>query len=151
MASNFRGQTSGMTKDDKAVNMVANQPIFGFSNTSNPSVIIKNINWRNSDLSMIDNANTDPMRRNTIITNNGGLRGVLPCKGLASIGLVPGDRTILKRPAESQLSGIYPTPIPAARHLPDGLLTQPQYKRHPLMVPADCFNAGMMSSLGVPA
>ena len=120
MASNFRGQTSGMTKDDKAVNMVANQPIFGFSNTSNPSV-------------------------------NGGLRGVMPCKGLASIGLTPGDRTILKRPAESQLSGIYPTPIPAARHLPDGLLTQPQYKRHPLMPIADCFNAGLISSLGQPA
>ena len=151
MASNFRGQTSGMTKDDKAVNMVANQPIFGFSNTRNSNIKIKNINWQNSDLTQLDNANTNVMRQNTIITNNGALRGVQRCKGLPSIGLTPGDRTILKRPAESQLSGIYPVPIPAARHLPDGLLTQPQYKRHPLMQIADSFNSGLISSLGQPA
>jgi len=151
MASNLRGQTSGMTKKDEAVDMLSNQPIFGFSNISNPNVIIKNISWRNSDLTALDNANTDPMKRNTIITNNGGLRGVLPCKGLAQIGLVPSDRTILKRPAESQLSGIYPQPIPGMRHLPDGLLTQPQYKRNPLTPIADSFNSGLISSLGQPA
>jgi len=151
MTSNFKGLTNGMTNSDEAVDMLANQPLFGFSNTRNPSVVVKNINWRHSDLTALDNANTDPMRANTIITNNGGLRGVMPCKGLPQIGLVPSDRTILKRPAESQLSGIYPTPIPGMRHMEDGLLTQPQYKRHPLMPIADSFNAGMNSSLGQPA
>ena len=151
MASNLKGLRSGMTEDDKAVDMVANQPIFGFSNTRNSSVVVKNINWQNSNLSAIDNANTDVMRRNTIITNNGGLRGVMPCKGLAQVGLVPSDRTILKRPAENQMGGYYPTPIPGMRHMEDGLLTQPQYKRHPLMPIADSFNAGMISNLGQPA
>jgi len=151
MASNLRGQTSGMTKKDEAVDMLANQPIFGFSNTSNPNVVVKNINWRNSDLTALDNANTNVMRQNTIITNNGGLRGIQPCKGLPSIGLTPGDRTILKRPAESQLSGIYPTPIPGCRHMEPGLLNQPQYKVRPLMPIADSFNSGMLSNLGQPA
>ena len=151
MASNLRAQTSGMSMEDKAVDMVAMQPLFGFTDVKNPSVVVKNLNWRNSTLTQLDNANSDPMRRNTIITNNGALRGVMPCKGLAQVGLVPSDRTILKRPAENQMGGYYPTPIPAMRHLPDGLLTQPQYKRHPLMPNADSFNPGMNSSLGQPA
>jgi len=151
MATNLKQLTNGMTKSDKALDMIGLQPIFGYSDTRNPSVVVKNINWRNSQLTRLDNANTNPMIRNTIISNTSGLRGVKPCKGLAQVGMVPSDRTVLRRPPENQMGSYYPTPIPGMRHVPDGLLTQPQYKRHPLMPIADSFNAGMFSKLGQPA
>lgn len=148
MTSNLK---AFVTTSDKDVNMLANQPLFGYSDTINPNIVVKNLSWRNADLTKLDSANSDPMKRTTIISNLGGLRGVMPCKGLSQIGLVPSDRTVIRRPPENQMSGMYPTPIPGMRHMEDGLLTQPQYKRHPLMPIADSFNAGMISSLGQPA
>jgi hypothetical protein len=144
MSSLYPGVLNGMTGDGKALDMLRRAPIFGYTNTTIPTIYPSNLAWRT--IPRIDTLNSDPMRITTITSNTGGARGVMPCKG------VVGSKRILRRPAVKETSGMYPVPIPGVRGVPKGLLEQPQYKaRGPLMPKPDSFNAAMNSRLGQPA
>ena len=137
-------------KSNKAVNMLDQTPIFGTTNKYQPVVVVKNRDW--TDAREISSEALDPMNVNPI--NIGGLRGVIPCKGIASVGMMPvgGGVNVLRREAESSVSGMYPVPVPGMRHQERGLLEQDIYsKRNPLMPIASSFNDGLTSRLGQPA
>jgi len=143
---------NGMTKTDRTVDLLARMPVFGdITNNDIPNPVIKNFAWTRT--TRLEDASTDTMNIQVINTNTSGLRGVLPCKGAVSVGMVPsGTGSVLRRPPTNQMDAFYPTPIPGLRHMEKGLLQQEYYcDARPILVPADSFNAGLHSRLGVPA
>jgi len=144
--ANFR---NGM-QSNKAINTINQIPIFGTANKYQPTVVVKNRDWFNAN--EISGDALDPMNVNP--NNLGGLRGVMPCKGIASVGMMPvgGGVNVLRREAESSQSGMYVVPIPGMRHQEKGLMEQDIYsQRNPLMPIASNFNDGLNSRLGQPA
>jgi len=149
--NSFDPALRGMTKSNRAADLLNNQPVFGFENNDIPNPVINSLSYTKT--SRLEDATTDPMNTAVLNTNTSGLRGVMPCKGAASGGVVPmGMGGVLRRPAQTDKDYMYPTPIPGLRHMKKGLLEQPYYcPPRPLLVPADNFNAGLQSRLGVPS
>ena len=149
--NSFDPALRGMTKSNRAADLINNQPVFGFENNDIPNPVINSLSYTKT--SRLEDATTDPMNTAVLNTNTSGLRGVMPCKGAASGGVVPmGMGGVLRRPALTDKDYMYPTPIPGLRHMKKGLLEQPYYcPPRPLLIPADNFNAGLQSRLGVPS
>lgn len=141
----------GMSDSDAAHDYALNQPVFGYENRTLPTPVINDLLYRST--SHLEDVQTNPLVSSVLSTNTSGLRGVMPCKGVTNqIGLMPGGSTLVfRRPPENQMQGYYPKPIPGIRHMPKGILEQPGYcPPRKLLVPADNFNAGLQSRLGLP-
>tara|TARA_R110000868_G_scaffold172130_1_gene407947 strand:- start:1835 stop:2281 length:447 start_codon:yes stop_codon:yes gene_type:complete len=130
-------------KGTRSLNAIANIPTFGSTNNglSKPSL---KLNWKTTK--PIENGT--PLRQSVLLTNMGGTRGVMPCKGAASVGGVWGVQRVLRRPAIPQEGGMYPQ-VGFARGQRKGLAFQIEKPINlPLMPHADSFNAGLNSTLG---
>jgi hypothetical protein len=130
----------------RAVDTIGNMPIFGYTNNgiNKPNM---NLNYKRT--SYLENGT--PMRQSVLLSNQGGARGVQPCKGATSMGLVGGGASrVLRRPNIPYQGGMYPhTGI--ARHQKKGLAYSPEKPIDlPLMPLADSFNAGLNSSIPQP-
>lgn len=128
----------------KSVNLIQNLPEFGYSNGGLTKPTMR-LNWTKTNYK----ENMTALRMSVLRTNDGGARGVKPCKGIASVGLVSGSRT-LRKPAIPYEGGIYPAQG-YARHQHPGLAYLAEKPLTlPLMPIADSFNAGLTSTLGQP-
>ena len=130
----------------KSVNTISQIPEFGFDNTGLTKPVIRLNYTRTNNL-----ANMTCMRQSVLRTNDGGARGVMPCKGATSVGFAGGASRVLRRPDIPYQGGLYPhTGI--ARHQQRGLAYNKETPINlPLMPIADSFNAGLNSRLGQPA
>ena len=130
----------------RAVDTINNLPLFGYTNNglNKPNM---NLNYTRTDYL----ENGTPMRQSVLLSNQGGARGVNPCKGATSMGLVGGGATrVLRRPNIPYQGGMYPhTGI--ARNQNKGLAYSPEKPIDlPLMPLADSFNAGLNSRIPQP-
>jgi hypothetical protein len=133
-------------KGNKDVNTLGNIPSFGFTNNGLTKPILR-MNWTSTK--PVENGTG--LRQSVLLTNMGGVRGVMPCKGASSVGGVGGSSYILRRPAISALGGLYPQQG-YARSQQKGLAFQAEKPiNQPLLPLADCFNAGLNSTLGQPS
>jgi len=124
-----------------------NLPEFGFTNggLSRPTLRLNYTKTTRLE-------NPTPMTQSVLLTNQGGARGVMPCKGATSMGLVGGGATrVLRRPAIPYQGGLYPhTGI--ARNQNKGLAYNPEKPINlPLMPLSNSFNAGLNSRIPQPA
>ena len=131
----------------KAINTIGNIPEFGFSSGESIDRPIIRLNYtRTNNL-----ANMNCMRQSVLRTNDGGSRGVNPCKGTPSVGFAGGSSRVLRRPNVPYQGGLYPQQGFARNQL-KGLA---YLKEKPINLPfipiADSFNAGLNSRLGQPA
>ena len=130
-------------KGNKDVNTLGNIPSYGFTNNGLTKPILR-MNWTSTK--PVENGTC--LRQSVLLTNMGGVRGVKPCKGASSV--VGGASYILRRPAISALGGLYPQQG-YARSQQKGLAFQAEKPiNQPLLPLADCFNAGLNSTLGQP-
>ena len=90
----------------------------------------------------------DPL--STLVDINGGVRGVMPCKGASSVGGVGGASYILRRPAIPYQGGMYPSQGYARSQQKGLAYLVGKPINQPLMPIADSFNAGLTSRLGQP-
>ena len=121
-------------------------PNFGMTNGGLTKPSLK-LNWyKTSNLE-----SPGPLKQSVLLTNQGGARGVMPCKGAASVGSVWGVQRVLRRPNIPYQGGMYPSQG-FARNQPKGLASNAQRNMNgPLLPLADSFNAGLISTLGQPA
>ena len=131
----------------KSVNTIGSIPEFGFNLKESIDRPIIRLNYtRTNNL-----ANMDCMRQSVLRTNDGGARGVKPCKGAPSVGFAGGASRVLRRPNVPYEGGLYPQQG-YARHQQKGLA---YLKEKPINLPfipiADSFNSGLNSRLGQPA
>ena len=85
------------------------------------------------------------LNQSVLLTNMGGARGVMPCKGVDTAVRV------LRRPAIPYQGGIYPH-TGFARHQKIGLAYNPQKPINlPIMPLANSFNAGLPNYIPQPA
>jgi len=132
-------------KGNVSVNTIANMPSFGYTNGGLHKPTMK-LNWKKTN----NLENMTSLRQSVLLTNLGGARGVLPCKGVSSVGGVGGAGYILRRPAIPYQGGLYPQQG-YARSQQKGLAFNPEKPiNQPLMAQADNFNAGLNSQLGQP-
>jgi hypothetical protein len=132
-------------RGNKDVNTMGNIPSYGFTNDGLTKPILR-MNWTSTK--PVENGTG--LRQSVLLTNMGGVRGVMPCKGASSVGGLGGASYILRRPAISALGGIYPQQG-FARSQQKGLAyIQGKVINQPLLPLADCFNAGLNSELGQP-
>jgi hypothetical protein len=132
-------------KGNKDVNTMGNIPSYGFTNNGLTKPILR-MNWTSTK--PVENGTG--LRQSVLLTNMGGVRGVMPCKGVSSVGGVGGSSYILRRPAISALGGMYPQ-VGYARSQQKGLAyIEGKSINQPLLPLADNFNAGLNSELGQP-
>jgi hypothetical protein len=133
----LRGRKEADTKNDL--------PLFGYTNGGLNKPTLK-LNWTRTNY--VENMNG--MRQSVLRTNDSGARGVMPCKGLISVGFAGGATRTLRRPAIPYQGGMYPhTGI--ARHQPKGLAYNPEKPiDNPLLPLADSFNAALNSRIPQP-
>tara|TARA_R110000787_G_scaffold164544_1_gene277645 strand:- start:45 stop:494 length:450 start_codon:yes stop_codon:yes gene_type:complete len=131
---------------NSAVNTVGNMPGFGYTNDGLERPIIR-LNWKTTK----PIENVTGLRGSVLLTNMGGTRGVMPCKGAASVGGVGGSSYVLRAPAIPYQGGLYPHQG-FARSQQKGLAFNPEKPiNQPLMPNTDPFNAGLNSTLGQPS
>ena len=132
-------------KGNTAVDTVGNMPGFGYTNGGLGKPIMR-LNWKTTN----NLENMTSLRQSVLLTNLGGARGVLPCKGVSSVGGVGGSGYVLRRPAIPYQGGLYPQQG-YARSQQKGLAYSSEKPiNQPLMPQADPFNAGLNSTLGQP-
>ena len=132
-------------KGDTAVNTIGNMPSFAFTNDglSKPTLRLNYLTTKPVE-------NGTCMRQSVLLTNNGGARGVMPCKGISSVGFAGGASRVLRRPNIPYQGGLYPSQG-YARSQEKGLAyLDGRPINQPLMPIADSFNAGLNSTLGQP-
>jgi len=133
-------------KGNKAVDTIRNLPIRGDTNNGLSKPALK-LNWKTTKTV----ENVTGLRTSVLLTNGGGVRGVMPCKGAVSLGSVGGSSRVLRRPAIPQEGGMYPQ-VGYARGQHKGLAFEVEKSISlPLMPIADSFNAGLNSTLGQPS
>ena len=133
-------------KGTKAVDTIRNLPIRGDTNNGLSKPTLK-LNWKTTK--PVENGTG--LRQSVLLTNQGGTRGVMPCKGAVSLGSVGGSSRVLRRPAVPQEGGMYPQ-VGFARGQHKGLAFEVEKSISlPLMPIADSFNAGLNSTLGQPS
>ena len=122
---------------------IKNMPTYGFTNNGLTSPDLK-LNWTRTK--KVEN-NTS-LRQSVLLTNQGGSRGVKPCKGNAVV--YPAGSRNLRRGTIPYQSALYPhTGI--ARHQKKGLAyNKDKPINQPLPVLADSFNAGLNSRIPQP-
>ena len=130
----------------KSINTISQIPEFGFEDGGITKPVIRLNYERTNNL-----ANMNCMRQSVLKTNDGGSRGVNPCKGATSVGFAGGASRVLRRPNVPYEGGLYPQQG-FARHQQRGLAYLKEKPINlPLMPIADSFNAGLNSRLGQPA
>jgi len=133
-------------KGTKAVDTIRNLPIRGDSNNGLSKPTLK-LNWKTTKTV----ENVTGLRTSVLLTNDGGVRGVMPCKGAVSLGPIGGSSRVLRRPAIPQEGGMYPQ-VGYARGQHKGLAFNVEKSISlPLIPIADSFNAGLNSTLGQPS
>ena len=129
----------------KSVNLIQSLPEFGYDNTGMNKPVLK-LNYTTTSYK----ENMNCMRQSVLRTNQGGARGVNPCKGAPSVGFAGGASRVIRRPAMPYEGGLYPQQG-FARHQQKGLA---YLKEKPINLPfipiPDSFNAGLNSRLGQP-
>ena len=122
---------------------IKNMPTYGFTNNGLTSPDLK-LNWTRTK--KVEN-NTS-LRQSVLLTNQGGSRGVKPCKGNAVAG--PAGSRNLRRGVIPYTSALYPhTGI--ARGQRKGLAYDKDKPiNQPLTPLADCFNSGLNSKIPQP-
>ena len=133
-------------KGDKAVDTIRNLPVRGDTNNGLSRPTLK-LNWKTTK--RVENGTG--LRQSVLLSNQGGVRGVMPCKGAASLGSIGGASRVLRRPAIPQEGGMYPQ-VGYARGQHKGLAFNVEKSISlPLFPQADSFNAGLNSTLGQPS
>ena len=133
-------------KGTRAIDTIRNLPLRGDTNNGLSKPTLK-LNWTSTK--PVENGTS--LRQSVILSNQGGARGVAPCKGAVSLGSVGGASRVLRRPAIPQEGGMYPQ-LGYARGQPKGLAFNVEKSiSGPLMPVADSFNAGLTSTLGQPS
>lgn len=95
-------------------------------------------------------ANGTALRYSVLLTNESGVRGIMPCKGNPNIGGMDGPKRVLRRANIPYQGGMYPQQG-YARHQPKGLAYLPEKRiTGPLMPIASNFSAAFVSPLGQP-
>ena len=89
---------------DTAVNTIGNIPSFGFTNDGLTKPTLR-LNYTTTK--PVENGTC--MRQSVLLTNNGGARGVMPCKGAPSVGFAGGASRVLRRPNIPYQGGLYPS------------------------------------------
>ena len=133
-------------KGTRAAETIRNLPITGYTNNglSKPGL---GLGWTTTK--PIENGTG--LRQSVLLTNMGGTRGVMPCKGAVSLGSVGGSSRVLRRPNIPQEGGMYPQ-VGFARGQRKGLAFSVEKSISlPLFPQADSFNAGLNSTLGQPS
>tara|TARA_R110002167_G_scaffold55731_3_gene158162 strand:- start:577 stop:1020 length:444 start_codon:yes stop_codon:yes gene_type:complete len=131
-------------KGTEAINTIADMPTFGFTNGGLNKPTLK-LNWKTTDY--VENMNG--LRQSVLLTNQSGTRGVMPCKGVTSVGGAAGSR-VLRAAAIPFEGGLYPN-TGFARSQRKGLAFQSEKPiDQPLMAQASSFNAALNSRLGQP-
>jgi len=132
-------------KGTKAIDTIRNLPLRGDTNNGMSRPTLK-LNWETTK--PVENGTS--LRQSVILSNEGGARGVMPCKGVVSLGSVGGASRVIRRPAIPQEGGMYPQ-VGYARGQKKGLAFNVEKAiSGPLMPVADSFNAGLLSILGQP-
>ena len=127
------------------VDTLRNIPVHGFTNGGLNAPIIR-LNYEKTNKL----ENPTALRGSVLQTNNGGARGVMPCKGNANIGSLSGAVRVMRRPAISQMGGMYPQ-TGFARGQKKGLAYDPNKPINNALMPiADSFNSALNSKLGQP-
>jgi len=120
-------------------------PIYGFNNNgfNNP---VMDFNWKTTgNLQKIN-----PMKTQVLSTNQTAVRGVLPCKGVVSLGSVGGSVRSVRRMNIPYEGGLYPQ-TGYARNQDKGLAYSSEKPiNQPLMPLADTFNVNLKNKLGQP-
>ena len=128
-----------------AINTIASMPSFGFTNDGLDKPTMR-LNWTKT--TRVENGTC--MRQSVLRTNQGGARGVNPCKGASSVGFAGGASRVLRRPNIPYQGGLYPQQGYArSQHKGLAFLVEKPINQ-PLMPNADSFNAGLNSTLGQP-
>ena len=132
-------------KGDRDADTLRELPLFGYTNGGLHKPTLK-LNWTKTN----NLENMTSLRQSVLLSNQGGVRGVMPCKGAVSVGFAGGATRTLRRPAIPYQGGLYPQQG-YARGQMKGLAYQVEKPiNQPLMPLADSFNAGMNSRLGQP-
>lgn len=132
-------------KGNRSIDTIGSVPSFGYTNGGLSKPIMR-LNWKTTN----NLENMTGLRQSVLLTNQGGARGVLPCKGVTSVGGTGGSISVLRRPAIPYQGGLYPQQG-YARSQKKGLAFQSEKPiNQPLMPNADSFNAGLNSTLGQP-
>ena len=133
-------------KGTTAVDTIRNLPLRGDTNNGLSRPTLK-LNWT----STTPLENGTGLRQSVLLTNMGGTRGVLPCKGVSSLGSDGGATRVLRRPAIPQAGGMYPQ-TGFARGQRKGLAYSAEKSISlPLIPTADSFNAGLNSTIPQPS
>ena len=131
---------------NRAVDTIRNLPLRGDTNNGLSTPVLR-LNWTTTK--PVENGTG--LRQSVLLTNSGGTRGVMPCKGAVSLGSVGGASRVLRRPAIPQEGGMYPQQG-YARGQRKGLAFEIEKSISlPLFPQADSFNAGLNSMLGQPS
>jgi len=132
-------------KGTKSADTIGNIPSYGFTNGGLGRPVIR-LNWKTTD----NLENMTSLRQSVLLSNQGGARGVMPCKGAVPVGGVGGASYVLRAPAIPYQGGLYPQQG-FARSQQKGLAYSNEKPiNQPLMPQADSFNAGLNSRLGQP-
>ncbi len=132
-------------KGDRDADTLRELPLFGYTNGGLHKPTLK-LNWTKTN----NLENMTSLRQSVLLSNDGGVRGVMPCKGAVSVGFAGGATRTLRRPAIPYQGGLYPQQG-YARGQRKGLAFEVEKPiNQPLMPLADSFNAGMNSRLGQP-
>ena len=132
-------------KGNRDADLIRELPLFGFRNGGLHKPTLR-LNWETT--SSLENMTS--LRQSVLLTNMGGVRGVMPCKGAVSVGGAGGATRTLRRPAIPYQGGLY-VQQGFARGQMKGLAFQVEKPiNQPLMPLASSFNAGMNSTLGQP-
>ena len=133
-------------KGTRDVDTIRNLPLRGDTNNGLSSPVLR-LNWTRTNTL----ENPTSLRQSVLLSNQGGARGVMPCKGISSVGGSGGSHRVLRRPAIPYQGGLYPN-TGYARGQPKGLAYNPEKPINlPLMPLADSFNSGLNSMIPQPA
>lgn len=130
---------------DRDADLKRELPLFGFTNggLSRPTL---RLNWTKTN----NLENMTSLRQSVLLTNQGGVRGVMPCKGAVSVGFAGGASRVLRKPNIPYQGGLYPQQGYARGQLKGLAYQVAKPINQPLMPLADSFNAGLNSKLGQP-
>lgn len=132
-------------KGDVAVNTIGNIPSSSTSNDGLNKPTMR-LNWTSTK--PVENGTC--MRQSVLLTNQGGARGVQPCKGAPSVGFAGGSSRVLRRPNIPYQGGLYPQQGYARSQMKGLAYLEGRPINQPLTPIADSFNAGLNSRLGQP-
>lgn len=133
-------------KGNVSINTIGAIPSFGFTNDGLDKPTMR-LNWTKT--TAVENGTG--IRQSVIRTNQGGARGVNPCKGVSSVGFAGGCNRVLRRPNIPYQGGLYPQQgFARSQHKGLAFLVEKPINQ-PLMPQADSFNAGLNSTLGQPS